>query len=117
MTSLRSRLVPALLGLLLMACSGLAPPHAGHPDGNGADGASQKALVVCAVPASMPRTGKAADGTPQGLDVAVAQLVGRSLGRPVEFHWCATAGCSWNCLPERRCDVVAGQPQDSGPPR
>lgn len=65
----------------------------------------------------MPRTGKAPDGTPVGLDVAVARLVGQGLGRPVEFHWCASAGCSWGCLPERRCDVVAGQPQDSGPPR
>jgi ABC-type amino acid transport substrate-binding protein len=65
----------------------------------------------------MPRTGKAPDGTPQGIDVAVAELVARRLGRPIEFHWCASAECGWNCLPEGRCDVVVGQPQDSGPAR
>ena len=39
------------------------------------------------------------------------------LGRPVEFHWCASAECAWHCLPDGRCDVVLGQPLDSGPPR
>ena len=33
------------------------------------------------------------------------------------FHWCASAACGWNCLPDGRCDVVVGQPHDSGPPR
>ena len=59
----------------------------------------------------MPRTGKAPDGTPQGLDVAVAQRLGRILGRTVEFHWCASPECGWHCLPEGRCDVVIGQPR------
>lgn len=80
-----------------------------------APAADPKVLTICAVPASMPRTGKAADGTGQGLDVEMARLLGRRLGRPVEFHWCASAECSWNCLPERRCDIVVGQPLDSGP--
>src|SRR5690349_19486299 len=65
----------------------------------------------------MPRTGRGADGKPLGLDVAVAQLVAQSLGRPIEFRWCASAACSWNCLPEKRCDVVVGQPRDSAPSR
>jgi polar amino acid transport system substrate-binding protein len=76
-----------------------------------------KPLVVCAVPAAMPRTGKAPDGTPRGLDVAVAERLAQSLGRAIAFHWCASADCSWHCLPERRCDVVIGQPQGSGPAR
>jgi polar amino acid transport system substrate-binding protein len=76
-----------------------------------------KVLTVCAIPASMPRTGKATDGSPQGLDVAVVQQVGRILGRTVEFHWCANAGCAWSCLPAGRCDVVVGQPHESGPSR
>ncbi len=95
-------------GLLPIACVVLVP--------HGAWG-EEKALTVCAVPASMPRMGKAADGTPQGLDLAVAQSVGRHLGRPIEFHWCAGAECAWHCLPEGRCDLVVGQPIDSGPPR
>jgi ABC-type amino acid transport substrate-binding protein len=74
-------------------------------------------LTVCATPAAMPRTGKAPDGTPQGIDAALAQRVGKALGQAVEFHWCASAGCSWKCLPEGRCDVVIGQPVDSGPGR
>src|SRR4051794_23584720 len=69
-----------------------------------------KVLTVCAVPASMPRADKAADGTGRGLDVALVRLLGRRLGRPIEFHWCASAECSWHCLPERRCDLVIGQP-------
>src|SRR5262249_27498448 len=80
-------------------------------------GPAGRTLTVCAVPASMPRTSKTPDGKPQGLDVAVVQRVGRVLGRPVEFHWCAGAACSWHCLPEGRCDVVAGQPVDSAPSR
>ena len=49
-----------------------------------------------------------------GLDTAVAQHVGRILGRTVEFHWCASAECSWHCLPEGRCQVVIGQPARLG---
>lgn len=74
-------------------------------------------LVVCAVPDGMPRTGKGDDGLPQGLDVAVAQLVAAELGRPLEVHWCASAACSWRCLSEKRCDMAIGQPHGSGPAR
>ncbi len=113
-------------GLLLMLCRGSfalrvrrsrrrRPRTRAHADH--AVGRSTKALVICGVPASMPRTDRTPDGTPRGLDAVVAERVGRVLGRPVEFHWCANAGCSWHCLPEGRCDVVAGQPIDSGPPR
>jgi ABC-type amino acid transport substrate-binding protein len=76
-----------------------------------------KPLVVCAVPGSLPRADKAPDGTPLGLDAALAKLLGRSLGRKIEFHWCASAACSRNCLREGRCDVVLGLPHDAGPPR
>jgi polar amino acid transport system substrate-binding protein len=97
----------SLIGVLLVApcvrAWGADPPR--------------KPLVVCAVPAAMPRTGKAPDGTPRGLDVAVAERLARSLGRAIAFHWCASADCSWHCLPEGRCDVVLGQPQGSGPAR
>jgi polar amino acid transport system substrate-binding protein len=62
----------------------------------------------------MPRTDKAPDGTPRGLDSALAQLLGRRLGRKVEFHWCASTACSRNCLREGRCDVILGLPHDPG---
>jgi polar amino acid transport system substrate-binding protein len=78
---------------------------------------NQRSLTVCAEPAAMPRTGKAPDGTPQGLEAALAKLLGRHLGRKVEFHWCANSTCAWRCLREGRCDVVLGQAQDSGPTR
>jgi ABC-type amino acid transport substrate-binding protein len=65
----------------------------------------------------MPRTGKAEDGSPQGLDIAVARLVAAELGRPLEVHWCASAACSWKCVREKRCDLVIGQPHGSGPAR
>ena len=83
------------------------PSPGGEPDKN--------KLVVCALPAGMPRTGRAQDQSPKGLDLAVAQLVSRQLERELEVHWCASAACSWNCLPERRCDVVLGLPHGSGP--
>jgi ABC-type amino acid transport substrate-binding protein len=78
---------------------------------------SKAALTVCAIPAAMPRMGKAPDGTPQGLDVAVVQHLGRILGRTIEFHWCANPQCAWHCLPEGRCDIVLGQPHESAPLR
>lgn len=109
---IRSELVLALaLGLSALAV------QADEPGTSRPVGPSPKPLVICGVPASMPRTDRTPDGKPRGLDAAVAERVARVLGRPVEFHWCANAGCSWHCLPEGRCDVVAGQPIDSGPPR
>jgi ABC-type amino acid transport substrate-binding protein len=89
--------------------------QAGTDDGNPPEPSQGPALVVCVLPASMPRTDRSPNGTARGLDVAVAQAVGRALGRTVEFHWCASAACSWHCLPEKRCHLVAGQPSGSGP--
>jgi putative heme-binding domain-containing protein len=89
----------------------------GKDEGNRVTGAGAKALVFCTLPSAMPRTGKAPDSTPQGLDVALARLIGQVLRRSVEFHWCASPECSWHCLSEGRCDVVAGQPDRSGPAR
>ena len=60
----------------------------------------------------MPRTGKTTDGKPQGLDLALAELVAKSLGRPLEVHWCASPACSRKCLRENRCDVILGHPHD-----
>lgn len=72
-----------------------------------------KPLVICVVPASMPRSHKTPKGKPLGLDCAVIELVAKELGRPLEFHWCANATCSWHCLTEKRCQVVVGQPFQS----
>jgi ABC-type amino acid transport substrate-binding protein len=63
----------------------------------------------------MPRADKSPDGTAHGLDVAVIQAACHALGRTVQFHWCASAACSWHCLPEKRCDLVVGQPFNPGP--
>jgi len=90
-----------------------ADPQSKSPQKSG----DKKPLVVCAVPDGMPRTGKADDGSPQGLDIAVARLTAAELGRPLEIHWCASAACSWKCIHEKRCDVVIGQPHGSGPAR
>jgi polar amino acid transport system substrate-binding protein len=76
-----------------------------------------KVLIFCAEATAMPRTGKAADGSPQGLDVAVARLVCEQLGRTFEIHWCANPACSRNCLHEKRCDVILGHPLDEGAPK
>jgi polar amino acid transport system substrate-binding protein len=89
-----------LLGILV------PPPKTGNAQ------QKQKVLLVCAEPAAMPRTGKAADGAPQGLDLALADLLSRSLGRKLEVHWCANPACSRTCLRDGRCDVILGHPHD-----
>jgi ABC-type amino acid transport substrate-binding protein len=76
-----------------------------------------KPLTFCAEPAAMPRTGKATDGSPKGLDVAVARLICAKLGRPLEIHWCSSPSCSRSCLREARCDVILGHPHDDGAPK
>src|SRR4051794_16813992 len=116
MSSSRRGRVLGVPAAVLVAFAALASPHARGGEGDRSPGPGSKTLTVCAVPASMPRMGKAPDGTPQGLDVALIRLVARILGRPVEFHWCGGAECAWRCLPEKRCDVVIGQPSKSGPP-
>jgi ABC-type amino acid transport substrate-binding protein len=76
-----------------------------------------KPLVFCAEPATMPRTGKATDGSPHGLDMAMAKLICKELGRPFEVHWCSSPACSRKCLREGRCDVILGHPLDEGGPK
>jgi polar amino acid transport system substrate-binding protein len=103
-----------IMGLLICAALSLAPARA--DDGAGSR-STTKVLTICAIPDSMPRMGKTAEDKPIGLDVTIVEQVAGTLGRPVEFHWCAGAQCAWNCLPAGRCDLVIGQPQDSGPAR
>jgi polar amino acid transport system substrate-binding protein len=79
--------------------------------------AEQPKLVVCALPAAMPRTGRDKGESPQGIDLAVAELVAGRLGRTLKVHWCTSYSCSWNCVSQRRCDVVLGQAEGSGPSR
>src|SRR4051812_24132794 len=74
-------------------------------------------LTFCAEETSMPRTGMEANGTPKGLDVAVARLLCAKLGRSFEAHWCANPTCARRCLREKRCDVILGHPLDEGAPR
>ena len=95
-----------LVGLAILVAAALRSTPATEPE--------QKKLVVCAVPAAMPRTGKASDGSAQGLDVAAVRLLGEQLGRNIEFHWCASASCSWSCLRSGRCDLIIGLPHGSG---
>jgi polar amino acid transport system substrate-binding protein len=74
-------------------------------------------LLVCAEPDAMPRTGRTAEGRPQGLDLALAELVSQRLGRKLEVHWCAGPGCARNCLREGRCDVILGHPHNPEGPK
>lgn len=99
------------LGAVLLGVLLFGPVQADDAARN--DGA--KVVRFCALPAAMPRSGKTADGTAEGLDLAVAQLIAKNLGRPLEIHWCGSPTCSWNCLREKRCDVVLGQPHNPEP--
>jgi polar amino acid transport system substrate-binding protein len=100
-----------LLSLLSFAIAADPPAKIASNDN------TKNPLVVCAVPDAMPHTARAEDDSPQGVDLAVVQLVAAELGRPLEIHWCASAACSWKCVQEKRCDVVAGHPHGSGPAR
>jgi polar amino acid transport system substrate-binding protein len=82
----------------------------GHEPVSGEEKA--KVLLVCAEPTAMPRTGKADDGSPHGLDVTLARLLCARLGRKLDVHWCASAACSRSCLRDGRCDVILGHPHD-----
>lgn len=100
-----------LLGITLAVISVLLLGGAQEPK-KAASAADARPLVFCAEPAAMPRTGKATDGSPQGLDVAVARLVCQKLGRKLEIHWCTSPSCSQRCLREKRCDVILGHPHN-----
>src|SRR5437879_3020426 len=107
MTDSANKLVAVVCGLVLGYCTFSVARAEEKP----------KPLVYCAEPASMPRTGKATDGTQRGIDVAVAQLVCKKLGRTFEVHWCSSPTCSRNCLREKRCDVILGHALDEGVPK
>jgi ABC-type amino acid transport substrate-binding protein len=104
----------AMVGVLL---AGALPRISVGQEVKPSPGPQEKALSVCVLPAAMPRTGQARDGSPEGLDVAVVKLLAAKLERKIQFHWCASEACSWNCLREHRCDIVAGQAHGSGPAR
>ena len=103
--------------VVIIACLVAMAESADSRKKSAAPNDSSPPLVICAVPDAMPHTGKADDGSPLGLDVAVVRLVANELGRRLEFHWCASAACAWNCVREKRCDLVIGQPHGAGPAR
>ncbi len=76
-----------------LICTALGVASA-HTDDDGAHAAPSKVLTICAIPGSMPRMDKTSDSKPIGLDVAVIERLGKILGRPIEFHWCASAQCA-----------------------
>ncbi|HEV3004342.1 MAG TPA: transporter substrate-binding domain-containing protein [Pirellulales bacterium] len=102
------RLGNAAIALALLSSLDVPPARADE---------KPKVLAFCAEPTAMPRSGKDADGSPRGLDVAIAQMLCRKLGRDFEIHWCASAACSRNCLRSRRCDLILGHPLDEGAPK
>ncbi|NOY29638.1 MAG: hypothetical protein GXP28_05515, partial [Planctomycetes bacterium] len=53
----------------------------------------QRVLRFCVCTNAMPRAGKNAEGTLEGVDVAVAKELARVLGRSCEFHACASDQC------------------------
>lgn len=103
-------LARAIAGVALFALCAVSTPPARAEE-------KPKPLTFCAEPAAMPRTGKETDGSPKGLDIAVARLICQKLGRPFEVHWCASPSCSRRCLRDKNCDVILGHPHDEGAPK
>ena len=79
-SAIRFRWVVGYATLSLGLGHGLKAERAFGADHDDGLAAPAKVLTVCAIPASMPRTDKAPDGTPQGLDVAVARQCGTHSG-------------------------------------
>ena len=75
--------------------------------------AEETALRFCVCTNALPRAGKTADGTLAGVDVAVAELLAKQLGRKCEFHACASDACRLKNLKSGKCDVVIGLPHKS----
>ena len=100
----------AIVAAIILGCVGaLRPAYCKEAD--------QSRLVVCALPAAMPRTGRSAKKLPEGIDLVMAEKVASLLGRKLSVRWCKNASCTWKSLRSGKCDVVVGQPHGSGPSR
>ena len=109
--SLRSlRSVRTALGLLLFvsvpALAFAQPGHAQHS--KAASASANPPLRVCADPNDLPFSNKAE----QGFENKLAQMVGRSLGRQVQFVWKMQGNGFLRSVYDRKCDVVMGLPTD-----
>ena len=75
-----------------------------------ADLVSTTAFRVCSDPAAWPASSE--DGS--GYENRIAELLGRELGRPVEYVWYPmSTGFVRNTLNAAECDVVIGYAQDA----
>ena len=97
----RDALCAAALGLVALG---------GAASAQTSDLVSEKAFRVCSDPAGWPAS--AEDGS--GYENRIAELLGRELGRPVEYTWYPmSTGFIRNTLNAAECDVVMGYAQDS----
>lgn len=105
--SLRSRRsARTVLTLLLFATM---PAFAQHAPDNGNSSVQAKGpLRVCADPNDLPFSNRAG----QGFENKLAQMVGHSLGKPVQFVWEMQGNGFLRSVYERKCDVVMGLPTD-----
>jgi mxaJ protein len=78
------------------------------PNTGNSSAQTNKALRVCADPNDLPFSNKAE----QGFENKLAQMVGQSLGRPVQFVWEMQGDNFLRSVYESKCDVVMGLPTD-----
>ena len=91
---------PNLLPLLAIFAIGAMTP------------APKPALRVCADPNNLPYS----NSRHEGFEDKLATIVGRDLGRPVEyFYWAQRRGFVRNTLKARKCDVIMGIAAGVGP--
>lgn len=67
-------------------------------------------LRVCADPDNLPYS----NSRQQGIENALAQIIGRKLHRPIEYHWARNRGRGFvrETLNAHACDVLLGIPTD-----
>ena len=101
-----------LLAIALAACTRQAPapdsPQAqASTDAKAAAGA---VLRICADPGNMPLSNQAGEGYQN----RIAQLLGKSMGMPVEYYWRTyyERGLARGTINSGKCDVLMDMPED-----
>jgi quinoprotein dehydrogenase-associated probable ABC transporter substrate-binding protein len=99
-----------LAGLLLAGCSQAPSVAVSNQDSNSTADASATALRICADPGNMPLSNQAGEGYQN----RVAELLGKSLGMPVEYYWRTyyERGLARGTINSGKCDVLMDMPED-----
>lgn len=108
----KRRSAALLLAIALAACAKQDPaPDASQPEAAvDVKGATGAVLRICADPGNMPLSNQAGEGYQN----RIAQLLGKSMGMPVEYYWRTyyERGLARGTINSGKCDVLMDMPED-----